>query len=788
MPFDGTLKFDTAIDKTGINKGLKSIGSIVKTGMKAVAGAAAVGTAAVAALGKQALDAYADYEQLTGGIETLFGNASQTVMENAAKAFQTAGMSANDYMETATASAAAMVNSLSGDTKKAAELTDMAVTDMADNINKMGSASESVQDAYSGFAKGNFTMLDNLKLGYGGTKEEMERLLQTAAELTGVEYDINSYADIVQAIHEIQKEMGISGTTAKEASETISGSVAALKAAWENLLVGVADDTQDFDGLIDDLVESAETAAWNIAPRIGKIAEGAAKLIGALGGEILSHLPEIAETGASMMEKLVDQVSDPGRLKAFLNAGANLLEKMAQGMQKILPKMLPAAKGIVQTLGTYLEDQTPKMADAALSLVQALCAFLDDHASELTEYAIRIVGKLGSYLAEYAPKLGTAALTILSTLAKTMIDNLPELYDAAADIVVALCDGISENSDELLNAAKEFADVLLDNFGNQEVLDKLFEAAGRILGALIPTAAELSGKLLTFAADFFTELGDKLSEYDLDKLEEIGNKAIDAMISGMLDVEFDHTKFWDNFGENWKIGFEDIVSAWELGFDDLKEYWEAGFDDLKENWELGLESLIELAFPFADDLFSALADAMAGKDWLDIGINMLNGILSGLMGQQIDLKASFADFASNWLAGIQNPFEINSPSRLMRDEVGKYLAQGIGVGFTEEMPDVGQDAVSAFDRLRSEIDPGALRAVSSPAFASLPYDVTPSVPGQIINNYTNTTAEESGGSTSETQDFSGDIIIPITIGGERLDTIVIRAAQIANARSGGVTL
>ena len=250
--------------------GLKSAASSIGKAFTAAAKAAAVGfgaaAAAVAAVGKSALNAYADYEQLVGGVETLFGNASDKVLQNANRAFQTAGLSANEYMETVTSFSASLLHSVGKDTKEAAEYADRALVDMSDNANKMGSNMQDIQNAYQGFAKQNYTMLDNLKLGYGGTKEEMERLIADANKVKQAngemaDLSIDSFADITEAIHIVQTEMGITGTTAKEASTTIQGSVGMMKASWKNLLVGVADDTQDFGGLMDNFVDSVGIAA-----------------------------------------------------------------------------------------------------------------------------------------------------------------------------------------------------------------------------------------------------------------------------------------------------------------------------------------------------------------------------------------------------------------------------------------------------------------------------------------------------------------------------------------------
>ena len=243
---DGTLIFDTKLDSSGVETGLSKVGSTAKSALGSVAkvgtAALAAGTAAATALTTSAVKAYADYEQLTGGIETLFEDLSWDVEENAKRAFQTAGLSANEYMETVMSFSASLNQSLiksDGNIARSAEMADKAITDMADNANKMGSSMESIQNAYQGFAKQNYTMLDNLKLGYGGTKEEMQRLLDDAGKLANTKFDLSSYADIIDAIHVIQENMGITGTTAKEASETISGSFASMKSAWQNMMIAM---------------------------------------------------------------------------------------------------------------------------------------------------------------------------------------------------------------------------------------------------------------------------------------------------------------------------------------------------------------------------------------------------------------------------------------------------------------------------------------------------------------------------------------------------------------------
>lgn len=267
---DGSIILTTKVDESGLNDGLKSLRKGVLNFEKALKGVAVAGAGAFVAVGTAAIKAYADFEQLKGGVETLFKDSADVLMRYADKAYQTAGLSANDYMETVTSFSASLLQSLGGDTEKAANYADQAIIDMSDNANKMGTSMEMIQNAYQGFAKQNYTMLDNLKLGYGGTKEEMQRLLDDAEKISGIKYDISSFADVTQAIHVIQTELGITGTTALEASSTIQGSISSMKAAWVNLLVAFANPEQDLSVAIDNLKNSLSAVADNLLPRIGE--------------------------------------------------------------------------------------------------------------------------------------------------------------------------------------------------------------------------------------------------------------------------------------------------------------------------------------------------------------------------------------------------------------------------------------------------------------------------------------------------------------------------------------
>lgn len=349
MAVSNSIKVTITGDASSLNKTMKEATASVedfqegteKTGSKAKSilkgigvGAAAAATAAAAmavSVAKAAVEGYANYEQLVGGVKTLFKDSADQVQKYASDAYKTAGLSANAYMEQATSFSASLLQGLGGDTKAAADYADKAIIDMADNANKMGTSIESIQNAYQGFAKQNYTMLDNLKLGYGGTRGEMERLIEDANKVKEANGEmanltIDNFADMVEAIHTIQEEMGIAGTTSDEAATTIQGSIASLKASWENLLVGMADENANMDQLIGQFVESASTAAQNLLPRIEQTLLGVAQLIEKLAPIIIEKLPGMIQT----------------LLPAFLNAAMQILKALVKALPDILTMLITA--------------------------------------------------------------------------------------------------------------------------------------------------------------------------------------------------------------------------------------------------------------------------------------------------------------------------------------------------------------------------------------------------------------------------------------------------------------
>lgn len=437
----------------------KGIFNVATNVAKVSVAATTAGATAISALTGLAINSYADYEQLVGGVETLYKTSADKVQQYAADAYKTAGLSANEYMNTATTFAASLVSSLGGDTEQAAELANTAIGDMSDNANKMGTDMESIQNAYNGFSKQNYTMLDNLKLGYGGTKQEMQRLLDDANKLNAAQgnytkYSIDSYADVVSAIHDVQNAMGITGTTAKEASTTIQGSLSAAKAAWANLVTGVADDNANFEQLISNFVDSATTAASNIIPRIEAALNGAAKLIESLVPPIMAELPSLIETvlpqlaqsAVNIVQTLVTEIS--ANAAQLIDSAIQIITVLGNGIYQMLPTVAQSALQIVLTLVSKLNENLPQMLDTA---GQMLIAFVEG-------------------VSEHLPDIMLAAASIVETLLTYFIEHLPDIVEGAMQMGDAVIDGIIDGISAAWDSLVSWFNGLWDNlFGNRSV-------------------------------------------------------------------------------------------------------------------------------------------------------------------------------------------------------------------------------------------------------------------------------------------------------------------------------
>lgn len=490
--FDNDAKsvkdFSTEEEKAGNNA--LTLGDLIKgniisegiiAGIKGLAGAMKTVGSALLDIGKSALNSYADYEQLIGGVETLFKDSAGVVEGYANNAYKTAGLSANQYMETVTSFSASLLQSLNDDTAKSAEVADMAITDMADNANKMGTDMTSIQNAYQGFAKQNYTMLDNLKLGYGGTKEEMKRLLKDAQKISGVKYDISNLSDVYNAIHVIQGELGVTGTTAKEASTTIQGSISSMKSSWQNFLTGLASG-QDISGLIDNLVQSAVTVMDNVLPvvytitetivaevpnLINKLVAESPKFVELISNTIQTmivglqeSLPKIMESVSQIIQTIVKVITD--NLPSILQMGITILVELANGIAKSLPTLIPQMVDAVITMVDTLLDNIDLIIDAGIQLLIGLTDGLIEALPQLIDKIPQIIDKLVQAIVNNLPKIIEAGITLIIKLAEGLIQAIPQLISKIPQIILSLINGIvsyygklSELGENLLGKVKD---------------------------------------------------------------------------------------------------------------------------------------------------------------------------------------------------------------------------------------------------------------------------------------------------------------------------------------------
>ena len=484
------LKKVASVSLSALHSGISKIGSLAKSAGSAVASglgsaikatakgasvAIGAGVTAVGALVTGSVKAFADFQQLTGGVETLFGAGGQSledyaagigksvdaasseynklmasqqaVFDNANKAYETAGLSANAYMETVTSFSASLLQSLGGDTQKAASVADQAIIDMADNANKMGTSMDMIQNAYQGFAKQNYTMLDNLKLGYGGTKEEMQRLLKDAGKLANTKFDISSYADIIEAIHVIQNDMGITGTTANEAATTISGSAASMKAAWGNMLVSLTTGGDNFNKSIDALVQTTTTFARNVLPAVTGALSGVGHLIESLAPMIAQELPGLVATV----------------LPSLVNAAQSLVSGLITGISSNIPQLAQVATQVFTAFANFILQSVPQILLVGLDLIVGLAQGLTQGLPEILQQGIQSIVNFCNGITSRIPTIITTAIQLIQTLVQGIAQNLPQIIQAGVTMVGSLLQGIAQSLPSLVQSAVQLVHTIQDS-------------------------------------------------------------------------------------------------------------------------------------------------------------------------------------------------------------------------------------------------------------------------------------------------------------------------------------
>ena len=535
---------DEASDK--LSKFTNSLGNGLKAAANVGVAAVSVAASGIAALTSEAVKNYAEYEQLVGGVETLFKDSSDRVQEYAANAYKTAGMSANDYMSTVTSFSASLLQSLEGDTEAAVEYANMAITDMSDNANKMGTDIEMIQNAYNGFAKGNFTMLDNLKLGYGGTKEEMQRLLDKANELKVAQggladLTIDSYADIVEAIHLVQTEMGITGTTAAEAAQTIGGSIASMLASWQNLLTGIADDNADFDKLVSNFVESVGTVFDNLLPRIQSALKGAANLVKELAPTIFEALPEVvnevipelANAAIEVVQAFVDGISE--NQDTLVESSVSIITTLVNGIIELLPQIIETGVELLANLVIGIAQALPELIPAAVDMVVQIVNTLVENMPLLIEAALELVKGLALGLLQALPVLIEATPELVVTIVTTIIENLPLILQVGVEVVWELIKGILQTIVDLQKVGFDIVNGLID--GLTEAWPNIVKNFTNLIESLIKTVKEIFGISGSSGSSVvFTDIGGTLSNGFLEGIQGIWAHVQEWVSTNFADI------------------------------------------------------------------------------------------------------------------------------------------------------------------------------------------------------------------------------------------------------------
>lgn len=612
---------NSASKMSSVMKGIGSSAIKVGKGL-AVAGAAAA--TAVTALVSKSVGAFADYEQLTGGVETLFGaggrsveeyaqsvgksvsdiqgkydslmSAQNVVLENANKAYMTAGMSANEYMDTVTGFSASLISSLGGDTNKAADYANSALVDMSDNANKMGTDMESIKNAYQGFAKQNYTMLDNLKLGYGGTQEEMKRLLSDAQKLTGQKYDISSFADITQAIHAIQTQMDITGTTAKEASTTISGSWGSLKAAFENTLVGLTTGGEMFNQSLDALVDSAKTFGQNVIPAITGALSGVGSLIESLAPVIVAELPSmvsdilphLVSAAKSLVTGLISQLPALGR--AVLDAIPSIFDGMTDVIgESSVGKLKGSFEGLKNTITDTFSNIGPMLKDFCEGGISTFCDALST-AMDLASGAISVIEAL-------SPVIGAVAGAIITYKGAVMLWNAAE---TAKNVVM----GISTAAQWALNVAM-----------TANPIGIVIVAIGALVGAFIVLWNKSEG-----FRNFWINLWEKVKAIVTSAWEGIkagfekiknGISAVKEKVSTMWNgVKEKTSELWGGVKNVVSEKLNNIKSTYDAHGRGLKGATFAAIEGVKEYYRTGYDAINQLTGGKLGEVVNAVGEKM----------------------------------------------------------------------------------------------------------------------------------------------------------------------------------
>lgn len=517
-------------------KVVSGFGSTIKKGfaLAAKAGIATISAASagIGAIVKSSASAYADYEQNIGGIETLFKDNADTIVKYASEAYKTAGISANDYMQNVTSFSASLLQGLGGDTAQAAEIANEAMVDMSDNANKMGTDISAIQNAYQGFAKQNYTMLDNLKLGYGGTQSEMARLINDSGVLgDSIKVDektVNSvsFDKMIEAIHKVQTDLDITGTTSKEAATTVSGSLGSVKAAWANLMAGMGDKNADLKNLIKEMVSTVKTFAKNILPVIKQALSGVTTLISELAPDIAAELPQL--------------VSD------------------------LLPQLIEAGTQIFQALVKGISDNIGTITQAAITAITTIATALIQNTGPLVQALATIITTIAQALPTILPDLTEAIKQQMPLILQAILDSLPAIIECATQIIVTIAETLANNINLIVDGAVKIIDTLAMSLSDSDTAKKLTEAAFKIVFTLTKEIVKNLPDILASGILIAVELIKGIAQGMVDYFAPVS----DALSDMLIDLTDWFSRKWNDFKE-WG---SDMIQAF---IDGIKEKWQS---------------------------------------------------------------------------------------------------------------------------------------------------------------------------------------------------------------------
>ena len=636
MGYDGSLKFDTKIDESGFNSGVSKISNAAKKGLAITAGAVVGVGAALGAMTKQSLDSVSKLEQNVGGVETLFKKSSKTVIANANKAYKTAGMSANEYMQNVTSFSASLLQSCAKNTDKAAKVADMAMIDMSDNANKMGTNMVDIQNAYQGFAKQNYTMLDNLKLGYGGTKTEMERLLADASKISGVKYDINNLADVYNAIHVIQKELGITGTTSKEAATTIEGSMNSAKAAYDNFLNG----SGSAEELADSIAVMMENIGKNLGEIIPRLAATIPELFSTLWDDMKSEMQQGVQVGAEMITNILLGITEG--IPDFLSVGGQVIMSLADSISSASPQLITAAGTAILALGSGIMQALPQMISYGVQMITSLAQGLINSIPLLISYVPQIINSFCAAIDTGLLQLIAAGVKIIANLVIGIVQAIPQLIAALPQIVLAIY--------------------------NVFMHINLLSAGANIIKTLASGLKSSGGSVISAAQNIVKFIWNQLVKTDWVNL---GKMLIQKLVSGIRGMGGSAGSVARSIGQ--KI-FTTISNV----------NWLSLGKTVISKLISGILSLLGRMGSAAKSLGTKAVSAFKGINWGSVGSNIVKGIIGGVGAMAGSLLSKMQGLASSALKAAKKALGIKSPSRVFKKEVGKHIVTGIISGVNAE--------------------------------------------------------------------------------------------------------